>query len=133
MPQKYLFIAILYVKMSRVNKALLINLFTAALHSKSVVPGVNFINILRAAFTRVGPKSAKRLSFALLGSACVKAACKTLMKITPGVRSLPLDLTHMNSQDIMKALGKKCLLENFSLYKIILAIIDQIVVNITKC
>jgi len=49
------------------------------------LPGVNFTNVLRAAFTRADPKSAKKLLnltvfFALLGSACVKAACRTLMK-----------------------------------------------------
>ncbi len=42
-------------------------------------PGVNFINILLAAFTSTDPKSAKKtdsftVSFALLGSALVKAA-----------------------------------------------------------
>jgi len=51
--------------------------------------GVNFINILRSAFTGVDPKSAKKtvklaIFFALLGSAFVKAACRMLMKLTPG-------------------------------------------------
>ena len=51
--------------------------------------GFNFINVLPAAFTHVDPKSAKKLLdltvfFALLGSLCVKAACRTLMKLTPG-------------------------------------------------
>ena len=51
-------------------------------------PGVNFTNILRAAFTRADPKSAKKTvklsSFiALLGSARVKAARRTLVKLTP--------------------------------------------------
>ncbi len=55
-------------------------------------PGVNFINVLGAAFTRADPKSAKKDTqvvnfFALLGSVPVKAARKTLMKLTPGVRS----------------------------------------------
>ena len=53
-------------------------------------PVVNFTNILQAAFTRADPKSAKQLLnwivfFALLGSARVKAACRTLVKLTPGV------------------------------------------------
>ena len=44
--------------------------------------GVNFTKILRAAFRRKDPKSAKKTVklamqlFAFLGSACVKAACK---------------------------------------------------------
>ncbi len=51
--------------------------------------GVNFTNIIWAAFfTRAIPKSAKKTDgstvfFALLGSALVKAAHKTLMKLTP--------------------------------------------------
>ena len=52
------------------------------------LPGVNFINILRAAFTRADPKSAKNTVksssfFAHLESAIVKAAGKMLMKLTP--------------------------------------------------
>jgi len=55
--------------------------------------GVNFTNVLRAAFMITDPKSAKRQSshkrlFALLDSAHVKAACKTLVKLTP--RYVPL-------------------------------------------
>jgi len=50
--------------------------------------GVNFINVLQAAFVLADPKSAKetvKLSvfFALLGSALAKAAHKTLVKLTP--------------------------------------------------
>ena len=56
---------------------------------------VNFINILRVAFTRANPKSAKKTVksssfFALLGSACVKAACRTLMKCSPNLHFLLL-------------------------------------------
>jgi len=51
--------------------------------------GVYFTNILRAAFTRADPKSAKRrwlyCNFGLLGAARVKAACKMWVKSTPGV------------------------------------------------
>ena len=52
-------------------------------------PRVNFINILRGAFTRRDPKSTKKDSqvkqlFALLGSLGVKAACKMLIKFTTG-------------------------------------------------
>ena len=51
-------------------------------------PGVNFTNILQAAFTRADPKSAKKtvkLSsfFALFGSGHIKAARKMLVKLTP--------------------------------------------------
>ena len=52
-----------------------------------LAPGVNFTNILLAAFTRADPKSAKKLLnlnvfFALLGSTSAKAACRTLVKLT---------------------------------------------------
>ena len=61
---------------------------------KSTNPGVNFINVLQAAFTLAGPKSAKKTVmsssfFAPLGSACVKAACRMLMKLTPTRQSNP--------------------------------------------
>ena len=51
-------------------------------------PGVNFTNILRAAFTLADPKSAKRQVmlrsfFALLGSASIKAAHKHDDEIDP--------------------------------------------------
>ena len=57
--------------------------------NKRYTPGVNFTNILQAAFTRADPKSAKKLLnltvfFALSGSAGVKAARRTLVKLTPG-------------------------------------------------
>ena len=50
--------------------------------------GVNFINILRAAFTHKDPKIAKKDSqvkqlFVLLGSACVKALRKHVDVIEP--------------------------------------------------
>jgi len=53
-----------------------------------IVPGVNFINILRATFVRADPKSAKKTDnltafFAVLGYVSVKAALRTLMKLTP--------------------------------------------------
>jgi len=53
--------------------------------------GVNFTNILQAAFTQADPKSAKNtvkpsVFFALLGFERVKAACKMLVKSTPADR-----------------------------------------------
>jgi len=50
--------------------------------------GVNFINVLLEAFRLEDPKSAKKTDnltvfFALLGSASIKAASRTLMKLTP--------------------------------------------------
>ena len=53
-------------------------------------PGVNFTNILQAAFMHADPKSAIKLLnltvfFALLGSARIKAAHRTLVKMTPTV------------------------------------------------
>ena len=59
-------------------------------------PGVNFINVLRAAFTLADPKSAKKTVksisfFALLGSASVKAACRTLVKLNRGWMDLHIE------------------------------------------
>ena len=53
-----------------------------------IISGVNFTNVLRAAFMRADPKSAIKLLnltvfFALLGSARIKAARRTLVKLTP--------------------------------------------------
>jgi len=50
----------------------------------ALMPGVNFINVLQAAFTSADPKSAKKtvklsVFFALSGSARVKAGRRTLM------------------------------------------------------
>jgi len=50
------------------------------LTDRGTISGVNFTNILRAAFMHADPNSAKKkLFFALLGSACVKAAHNMLM------------------------------------------------------
>ncbi len=51
-------------------------------------PGVNFINVLRTAFTLVGPKSVKRYwqldwVLTLWGTTGVKAVRRTLMKSSP--------------------------------------------------
>jgi len=65
---------------------------------RTALAGVNFTNVLRAAFTLKDPKSAKKtvkLSsfFALLGSALVKAARKHVDEIDPRPR-------HMSIADI---------------------------------
>ncbi len=61
--------------------------------------GVNFTNVLRAAFMLTDPKRTKRQSshqciFVLLDSAHVKATCKKLMKSTPRYIPLTLFLFH---------------------------------------
>jgi hypothetical protein len=50
--------------------------------------GVNFTNIIRAAFTQADPKSAKKtvklsVFFEHSGSACIKSALRTMIKIDP--------------------------------------------------
>jgi len=60
-------------------------------HTIFLLPGVNCINFLCVAFAHADPKSAKKtdnltIIFALLGSTSVKAECKTLMKLTTGVK-----------------------------------------------
>jgi len=67
------------------------------------LPSVNFINILWAAFMPPDTKSAKKtvkLSsfFALLGSLSVKAARRTLVKLTPRVWILIHYLYELNNQ-----------------------------------
>ncbi len=62
-----------------------------------IEPWVNFINILCATFSRPDPKSAKRYwqldwILAFLGSVCVKAARKTLIKLTPDHNDNPVIL-----------------------------------------
>ena len=64
--------------------------YVSLLHYPFPSPCVNFINVLRAAFTCADPKSAKKTvkssSFlALSGSASVKAARRMLMKLTPSL------------------------------------------------
>jgi len=59
-------------------------------HLREQQPGVNFTNVLRAAFTLINPESVKKIenltvSFTLLGSALIKAVCRTLMKLSPGL------------------------------------------------
>ena len=57
--------------------------------------GVNFINMFTSSFYKTDPKSVKIQSssqylFALMGSACVKAASETLMKLTPIVNCMDI-------------------------------------------
>jgi len=50
----------------------------------SYLPGVNLAKCLSIAFTCAYPKSVKDKVFSVhLESACVKAACKMLVKLTP--------------------------------------------------
>ncbi len=58
------------------------------MHAENIeTPWVNFINILRKAFTSSDPKSAKKtfsltVFFGLLGYECIKASSRTLIKLT---------------------------------------------------
>jgi len=51
-----------------------------------LTPGLNFINVLRTAFTRAEEEVTDDLTvfFTLLGSTSIKASRKTLVKLTPG-------------------------------------------------
>jgi len=65
-----------------------------------VTSGANFTNVLQAAFVKADPKSSKKTEnlavfFAHLGSARAKAACRTLMKLTPKVHKHLLFLSHI--------------------------------------
>jgi len=61
-----------------------------------LTPGVNFINIIWAAFMCTDPKSTKytdnlTVLFALLGSMHEKALGKMLIKLTPGSKQLDIN------------------------------------------
>jgi len=70
-----------------------------SLVKNSCPPGVNFINLLRAAFVRADPKSAKKIYsltvfFGHSGSSSVKAAGRTLIKLTaPGLNFISIPRT----------------------------------------
>jgi len=58
-----------------------------------LTPVADFTNALCTVFMHADPKSAKKTDsltvfFCVLGSSLVKAACKTLMKLTPDVSSI---------------------------------------------
>jgi len=73
------------------NKFIIFGLaFPLTLLGELLTSGDNLANNLRAAFTIADPKSVKKIDnltvpFMLLESVHVKAACRTLMKWTPGV------------------------------------------------
>ena len=60
--------------------------------------GVNFINVItRSFYAHRSQKRKKMLDltvfFALLGSACVKAACKMLVKLTPDLHDMNKEMS----------------------------------------
>ncbi len=69
--------------------------------------GFNFINILCSAFMPADPKSAKKTDsltvyfFSLLGFASIKAACKTLVKLTPGAAGKKVTLWRHKSCNLL--------------------------------
>jgi len=69
----------------------------------STASGVNFTNVLRAAFTLIDPESVKKIDnltefFTLLGYACVKAVCRTLMKLSLGVNFINMLMWSFHSR-----------------------------------
>jgi len=83
------------------RKQIFLFLLLVHIHRKQIeISGVNFINVLRAAFTLTDPKSVKihcqcNWIFTFLGSACIKAVGRTLMKLTPDVCSFAYLLIKM--------------------------------------
>ncbi len=72
--------------------------------------GVNFIKVLQAAFTHEDPESALktvRLSvfFGLSGSARVKSACSTLMKLTPENNNNQEVFQNLKRTKVLSSLG----------------------------
>ena len=83
---------------------------------------------LRAAFTPADPESAKKIVklssfFALLGSVCVKAACRMLVKLTPGDNpKAPCTLANSNNANSRSG-------ANFVAPKLKFALLRQFVAN----
>jgi len=74
------------------------------------LPGVDFTNILHKASALTDPKSAKntvKLSvfFVLLGSVCLKAAHKTLIKLTPGINFISIILMRFSYESELSSLS----------------------------
>jgi len=67
---------------------------TKDLDNETEKPGVNFTNVLCAAFTLIGPKKHKNVKlspqylFMLSGSEHIKAVPRKLMKLSPGERNM---------------------------------------------
>jgi hypothetical protein len=74
--------------------------------------GVNFINVLRAAFTHADITSVKKTVksssfFELMGSAMGKAACRTLVKLTPGRRRRKIKMEDLSTKPPNEAVSTK--------------------------
>jgi len=72
-----------------------------------LTPGLDFINVLRTAFTLVVPQSVRTQSscqylFTLLGPMSVKAVRRTLMKLTPGVNFINVFCTQFSYTFVQK-------------------------------
>jgi len=68
-----------------------------------LTPGLNFINVLRTAFTRADPRRVKNtvkfsIFFMLSGSMSVKALHKRLVKLTLGLSNNKIHLTAIVEQ-----------------------------------
>jgi hypothetical protein len=79
-------------------------------------PGVNFTNIFTRRFyahssQKRKSQSSRQYLFTLLGSAGVKAVCRTLMKLSPGVNFTNLcEICKINSMSEKRHLPKKLLI-----------------------
>jgi len=87
--------------MNQLNSNFTFEFTTFCQTSRVAKSSVNFINILQAAFTRTDPNSAKKTDnltafFVHLGSARVKAAHRTLMKLTPGFHFCDASFSNYN-------------------------------------
>ncbi len=83
--------------------------------------GVNFINILRAAFMHADPESVKKIDnltvfFTLLGSARVKVVCRMLIKLSPGVNFINMFMHSFYSCRSIKGKNSMKLSVSFALF-----------------
>jgi len=72
-------------------------------------PGVNFINVILAAFTRANPESvqiqsSRQYHLRLLGSAHIKAVYRMLMKLSPGVNFINIKCANFLNETLFRQL-----------------------------
>jgi hypothetical protein len=94
------------------KKKRFLGLITENLWKNSLSPVINFINVLRTAFTHADPASVKKtvkfsIFFMLLGSPNIKAARKMLVKLAPVVSKEVPNLTNLHVQQTPNPLAQE--------------------------
>jgi len=94
------------IVLSYIEKKRFLGLITENLWKNSLSPGINFINVLRTAFSV--KKTVKfSIFFTLLGSPNIKAARKMLVKLAPVVSKEVPNLTNLHVQQTPNPLAQE--------------------------